>query len=96
MTRYALHFDPRAKREWDSLDGSVKIQFKKALAKRLEDPHVVSAELTGDLKSCYKIKLRASGYRLVYQVHDGKLIVLVVAIGRRDANEVYDDATRRV
>lgn len=45
MTRYALHFDPRAKREWDSLDGSVKIQFKKALAKRLEDPHVVSAEL---------------------------------------------------
>ncbi|KAA8384003.1 stability protein StbE [Acetobacter sp. DmW_125133] len=46
--------------------------------------------------SCYKIKRRASGYRLVYQVHEGKLIVLVVAIGRRDANEVYDDATRRV
>ncbi|GBR60389.1 translation repressor RelE/RelB/StbE [Acetobacter senegalensis DSM 18889] len=68
MTRYALHFDPRAKREWDSLDGSVKIQFKKSLAKRLEDPHVVSAEMTGDLSSCYKTKLRASGYRLALQL----------------------------
>lgn len=25
-----------------------------------------------------------------------KLIVLVIALGRRDANEVYDDANRRV
>ncbi|MGX7347329.1 type II toxin-antitoxin system RelE family toxin [Acetobacter pasteurianus] len=46
--------------------------------------------------SCYKVKRWASGYRLVYQVHEGKLIVLVVAIGHRDANEVYDDATRLV
>ncbi|ATI12912.1 stability protein StbE [Acetobacter pomorum] len=45
--------------------------------------------------SCYKIKRRASGYRLVYQVHEGKLIVLVITTGRRDASQVYDNATRR-
>ncbi|ARW12099.1 MULTISPECIES: type II toxin-antitoxin system RelE family toxin [Acetobacter] len=95
MSRYALHFDPRAKREWDSLDGSIKILLKKALAKRLDEPHVSSAELSGDLRNCYKIKLRSSGYRLVYQMDDGKLIVLVIAIGRRDAYEVYGDANCR-
>ena len=56
MTRYALHFDPRAKREWDALDGSIKTQFKKVLARRLEEPHVLSARLTADLRDCYKIK----------------------------------------
>lgn len=29
-----------------------------------------SARLKGDLTGCYKIKLRASGFRLVYQVID--------------------------
>nr|WP_301273190.1 hypothetical protein [Acetobacter oryzoeni] len=46
--------------------------FKKALAKRLDKPHVLSAELSGDLRSCYKIRLRPSGYRLVHQMDDGK------------------------
>ncbi|GCD54603.1 type II toxin-antitoxin system RelE family toxin [Acetobacter pasteurianus] len=72
MSRYALYFDPHAKREWDSLDGNIKILFKKALAKRLNKPHVLSAQLSGDLRSCYKIKLRSSGYRLVPQVDDSK------------------------
>nr|WP_239427572.1 type II toxin-antitoxin system RelE/ParE family toxin [Acetobacter ascendens] len=82
-----MYFAPRAKREWGSLDGSIK---------RLDEPHVSSAEISRDLRDCYKIKLRSSGYRLVYQVDDGKLIVLVIALGRRDANEVYDDTNHRI
>ncbi|WP_238584326.1 type II toxin-antitoxin system RelE family toxin [Legionella gratiana] len=48
-------------------------QFKKVLKQRLENPHVASANLRGNLKECYKIKLRQSGYRLVYHVNDNKL-----------------------
>jgi len=95
VTRYALHFDPRAKREWDALDGRIKAQFKKVLARRLEDPHVLSARLTADLRDCYKIKLRDAGYRLVYRVDDGKILILVIAIGRRDGEAIYRDAARR-
>jgi len=95
VTRYALHFDPRAKREWDALDGSIKARFKKVLARRLEEPHVLSARLTADLQDCYKIKLRDAGYRLVYRVDDGKILILIVAIGRRDREAIYQDAARR-
>ena len=43
----------------------------------------------------YKIKLRNAGYRIVYQVKDHELIVLVVAVGKRERNEVYKASERR-
>ncbi len=42
-----------------------------------------------------KIMLRAIGYRLVYEVRDAEVVVLVIAVGRRDAADVYDRAARR-
>jgi len=51
--------------------------------------------LSGALKDCYKIKLRQSGYRLVYQVNDNKLIITIIAVGKRNKNEVYDEAEIR-
>lgn len=92
---YKLIFKESASDEWKRLDGSIKEQFKKVLAKRLEEPRVESAKLTG-MKDCYKIKLRTTGYRLVYQVDDGVVTVTVIAVGRRDKNWVYEKATRRL
>ncbi|MNR61265.1 mRNA interferase RelE [compost metagenome] len=43
----------------------------------------------------YKIKLRAAGYRLVYRVEDGRLVVAVVAVGKRERGEVYGKAKTR-
>ena len=57
MAQYSLKFVPAALEEWHKLDGSIKTQFKKALAKRLEQPIVPSAALAGELHQCYKIKL---------------------------------------
>lgn len=91
---YELEFLEVALAEWHRLDGSVKAQFKKKLAERLIDPHVPSAKLSGHA-SRYKIKLRSVGYRLVYEVQDGRLIVVVVAVGRRDKNSVYKAAEER-
>lgn len=48
------------------------------------------------MDGCYKIKLRAVGYRLVYQVFDDTLLVTVVGIGKRDGNEVYQIAKSRL
>jgi mRNA interferase RelE/StbE len=39
--------------------------------------------------------LRSVGYRLVYEVRDRQLIVLVVAIGKRERNAVYKAAAQR-
>jgi hypothetical protein len=35
------------------------------------------------------------GYRLVYEVRDAEVIVVVVAVGRRDRNAVYRAADAR-
>ncbi|EEQ07264.1 Uncharacterized relE-like protein [Yersinia bercovieri ATCC 43970] len=48
------------------------------------------------MKNCYKIKLRSSGFRLVYEVIDDILIIAVVAVGKRERNEVYQLASDRL
>ena len=94
--RYQLEFLESALAEWKSLDGSVRQVLKKLLEKRLETPRVPGAELHGELADCYKIKLRKQGYRLVYQVRDESLVVLVIAVDRRDKDKVYQAATERI
>jgi mRNA interferase RelE/StbE len=94
LTTYRLAFLPSALKEWKKLGANVRDQFKKKLGERLREPHVAAAKLTG-MAGCYKIKLRAAGYRLVYRVEDDKLVVIVVAVGRRDRNLVYKIAAGR-
>lgn len=44
----------------------------------------------------YANKLRKQGYRLVYQVDDGVLVVLVVAIDKREDLAAYRAAIHRL
>lgn len=85
---YNLKFLPEALKEWGKLSPVIQAQFKKKLRERLESPHVPSAKLRG-YKNTDKIKLRTVGYRLVYEVQDEVLVVYVLAVGRRDKNDVY-------
>lgn len=91
---FELAFLKDALKEWRKLDGNTQAQFKTKLAERLVNPHVPSAKLSGH-HSRYKIKLRSVGYRLVYEVRDTELVVMVVAVGRRDRNTVYTVAATR-
>jgi mRNA interferase RelE/StbE len=74
----------------------VKLVLRKLLKNRLRNPHVPGALLKGDLKNCYKIKLRKHGYRLVYQVHDKVLVVLVLAVDKRENLAAYRSAVERL
>ena len=53
-----------------------------------------SAKLSGH-PDRYKIKLRTVGYRLVYEVRDQQVLVIVIAVGKRDRNAVYRAAQLR-
>jgi len=63
------------------------------LAERLQHPHVAAAKLAGH-QARYKIKLRSVGYRLVYEVRDAVLLVIVVAVGKHKRNAVYRMAAK--
>jgi mRNA interferase RelE/StbE len=91
---YELAFLDAALKEWRKLDSQTRDQFKAKLEERLVNPKIPSARLHGS-KERYKIKLRNAGYRLVYEVRDQQLIVLVVAVGKRERNEVYKVAEKR-
>ena len=92
---YELEFKESALKEWHKLDNSIRELFKKRLAERLIAPRVESAALFG-MPDCYKIKLRDAGYRLVYQVNDNLVVIVVIAVGNREINLVYRLAKERV
>ena len=88
---YDLAFSEKAWKEWHKLGSTLREQFKKKLQERLSNPHIPGDRLNG-LGNAYKIKLNSAGYRLVYRVIDEMLVVTVIAVGKRERGEVYNDA----
>lgn len=92
---YALRIKESAEREWRKLPEPIRAAFKKKLAERLVNPRVEKDKLSG-MKDCYKIKLKDAGYRLVYRVDDGQLVIEVIAAGKRERGEAYAAAKKRL
>jgi len=91
---YKLEFLPSALKEWKKLGHTVREQIKKKLRERLEAPKV-QADALRDMPGHFKIKLRASGYRLVYRVEDERVVVVVVAVCKRERGAAYQSAGKR-
>ncbi len=91
---YSLKFKQEALREWHKLDSQLKTRFKKKLEERLQHPYVQADRLAGQSHR-FKIKLRNVGYRLVYEVRETELVVVVIAVGKREKNKVYKASADR-
>ena len=91
---YKLKFLPSALKEWNKIGSTIREQLKKKLKERLEQPEVPADRLHG-FQNHYKIKLRSSGYRLVYEVEKGTVSVVVISVGKRERSGVYIKAARR-
>ncbi|MGX2974944.1 type II toxin-antitoxin system RelE family toxin [Ursidibacter arcticus] len=92
---YKLVFETQALKEWQKLEHSIREQFKKKLAKVLENPEIPANKLR-EIPNGYKIKLRSAGYRLIYQVENNEVKVIVLAIGKRERSEAYNTAKSRL
>ena len=92
---YKLDFYEDAYQEWKKLDPTIREQFKLKLIERLENPCIPSAKLRNS-DNRYKIKLKQVGYCLVYEVVNQTITVTVIGIGKRDRDEVYKAAAKRV
>ena len=91
---YKLEFLPTALKEWEKLGHTVREQIKKKLRERLEAPRV-QADALRDMAGHFKIKLRTSGYRLVYRVEEERVVVIVVSVGKRERGAAYQSAKKR-
>ncbi|XMR36378.1 type II toxin-antitoxin system RelE family toxin [Escherichia coli] len=92
---YFLDFDERALKEWRKLGSTVREQLKKKLVEVLESPGLKQTSSVVCL-IVKRFKLRSSGYRLVYQVIDEKVVVFVISVGKRERSEVYSEAVKRI
>lgn len=92
---YKLQFTKESNKEWEKLNSTIRIQFQKKLKERLTNPKIIKDKLSG-YNNIYKIKLRGSGFRLAYEVKDEQIIVLVLSVGKRENNKVYDNLKDRV
>ena len=100
---WKLVYLPEAKKDFKELSGNERIVVAKALEKVLENPLPVSEGGYGkplgnkrgnNLSGFLKIKLKSLGIRVVYKLIkiDGQM--LVVVIGARADDEVYDTAKK--
>jgi len=80
---YELEFTKTALKKFDKLNPQIAEQFIRKLEALIENPKIPKNKLSGSV-DLYKIKLRSAGYRLVYQVIDEKVVILVIDVDKRD------------
>ncbi len=85
---WVYRFDDRALREFRKLDRRTQEQILQYCEKRLKgpiDPRTFGHGLTGHFRGLWRY--RVGDYRLICEIKDGELIILVLAIGHR--REIY-------
>lgn len=83
-----VEFDHRAKREFDKLERPTQERIARFLRQRIAidaDPRRIGEALRGDKASLWKYRI--GSYRLICDIQDDRVAVLVLALGHR--REVY-------
>lgn len=83
--RYAIEWRPSAVRALRKLDRHVARRITAAIGSLSEQPRPHGVKAMTGLPGA--LRLRVGEYRIVYEVHDGTLVVLVLALGPR--GDVY-------
>jgi mRNA interferase RelE/StbE len=101
---WTLAYLPEAEDDLKKLDGSQRILIQKAIKKVQQNPlpftengygKPLGNQSRNDLSGFLKIKLKASGLRAVYKLQRTENQMLVIVIGVRADEEVYDIAHQR-
>jgi len=96
---YEIEFHEEALEEFLSLDGSVRKLVAKQIKKISAAPQL-GEELGNkngiDLTGCRKMYVDQKRVRIVYEIVEQKVVVHIVAIGKREDMQVYKDALKRL
>ena len=102
--KWTLKFLPEAAKDLKNLAGNQRIMVVKAIDKVLENPlpeneggygKPLGNKNGNNLTNFLKIKLKSAGIRVVYKIIKTETEMLVVVIGARADDEVYDIAQTR-
>ena len=82
---YAIQFKPLALRQLEKLPHDIQKKLAAKIEVLRDDPFPAGCKKLAGLPDTWRI--RAGDYRVVYQVHRGILLVLVLTVGHR--KDVY-------
>jgi mRNA interferase RelE/StbE len=85
VPRYRLVFKPPAERAFLAFPRDVQRRLDKRLLSLQDDPRPPGVRALAGESGVFR--LRVGDYRILYEVHDDVLIVLVIEVGHR--REVY-------
>ncbi len=81
--KYTISITKKAQKSLSKIDEPHRSKIIKKLYQLEEDPLYNSKKLTG--RDAFRI--RVGNYRVIYEIHDGELVVLVINISHR--KDVY-------
>ena len=81
---YAVEFLPSAARELSKLEPAVRRRLARRIDRLAMDPRAGAAKLRGT-EDVWRV--RVGDYRILYQVQDDRLLILVIRTGHR--RDVY-------
>jgi mRNA interferase RelE/StbE len=87
---YRIEFAPKAEKQFKALDRSIQRRLARRIDSLAENPHPQGSKKLTAEEDFYR--LRVGDYRIVYQVRDKSLVVLVVRVGHR--SDVYRGLAR--
>jgi mRNA interferase RelE/StbE len=102
---WKLEFLPEVEKDFRQLSGDQRILVRKAIKKVQTNPLPMNEGGYGkplgnkggtDLTGFLKIKLRGCGLRVVYKLVRTESELLIVVVGARADDEVYETAEQRV
>jgi mRNA interferase RelE/StbE len=82
---YAIEFVPSARRQLQKLPREVQLKLSQRIGSLSVDPHPIGSRKLKGSDELWRI--RVSDYRVIYEVQDKILVVLVVRVAHR--REVY-------
>jgi mRNA interferase RelE/StbE len=86
---WSIRFSTKAAKVFNKLDKPIQRQIAAEIDKilALGDPRMLGKALAGELSGLWRY--RAGNYRLICEIQDNALIILVVRLGHR--KEIYND-----
>lgn len=84
-TKYTVTLTKRAARQFHSLDRKTQVRLRSRIDNLALEPRPPGARKLSASEDIYRV--RVGNWRILYQIHDEKLIVLVIEVGHR--REVY-------
>ena len=97
---WKVEYLPEAEKDLKGLDGSQRNLVLKAIKKVQQNEQGYGKPLgnhnSTNLAGLLKIKLRSAGLRIVYQLRRTETSMMIIVIGVRADEEVYELAQKRV